>query len=81
MEQYDLASLRRKYRRKLCSLLFGPEVDVEVLKRSISKSELFGEISGGLYKNGQDRKSSDFDNGDGELRIHDSRRDGSTRMV
>ena len=81
MEQYDLASLRRKYRRKLCSLLFGPEVDVEVLKKSISKSELFGEVSGGICKNGYDRKSFDFDNGNGQLRIRDSRRDRSPRAV
>ena len=41
VEQYDLASLRRKYRRKLCALLFGPDVDAEALKRSVTKSEVF----------------------------------------
>lgn len=64
VELYDFAHLRRKYRRKLCSLLFGPEVDVEVMKRSILGSELFGGVAS---KNKNDhRKSFDFrmDNGD-----------------
>jgi len=59
VEQYDLASLRRKYRRKLCALLFGPDVDAEALKRSVTKSELFSEVGVGIYTNGHDRKSLD----------------------
>lgn len=59
VEQYDLASLRRKYRRKLCSLLFGPDVEVEALRKSISRSELFEEACIGLSKNGHERKSLD----------------------
>lgn len=53
MEQYDLAFLRRRYRRRLCGLLFGPDVDVELLKKTISKSELYGEMGTGTYKNGK----------------------------
>jgi hypothetical protein len=41
VELYDIGRLRRKYMRKLCSLLFGPEMDVETLKSSICKSVLF----------------------------------------
>lgn len=66
VELYDLAHLRKKYRRKLCRLLFGPDVDGEVLKASIFKSELFGGVGVGVgaYRNGNDGKSSDFE-GDG----------------
>jgi hypothetical protein len=45
IELYDIARLRTKYIRKLCSLLFGPEMDVEMFKRSICKSELFQEMA------------------------------------
>lgn len=65
MEQYDLAFLRVKYRRKLCRLLFGPEIDPEMLKKSISKSEVFLEGCVGTYKNGVDGKSFDFEMGNG----------------
>jgi isoamyl acetate esterase len=59
IELYDFAHLRRKYRRKLCSLLLGPEVEVDALKKSISKSELFRGVSGGVYTEGHTRKSFD----------------------
>jgi hypothetical protein len=39
-----------------------------LMKKSISKSELFGDIRGkevGAYKNGVDGKSSDFENSNG----------------
>jgi hypothetical protein len=71
VELYDLAHLRKKYRRKLCRLLFGPDVDGEVLKASIFKSELFGGVvvfggvGVGAYRNGNGGKSSDFE-GEGE---------------
>jgi len=43
IESQDIAYLRTKYIRELCSLLFGPEMDVEMLRKSICKSELFRE--------------------------------------
>jgi hypothetical protein len=61
--------------------LFGPDVDVEILKKSISKSELFGEVGGGLCKNGHNRKSFDFGIENGELHIGDIRRDRSPPAV
>ena len=61
VELYDLAHLRRKYRRKLCRLLFGPEVDGEALKASIFKSELFGGVGVGAFGNGVGGKSSDLE--------------------
>jgi isoamyl acetate esterase len=73
VEQYDLASLRRKYRRKLCTLLFGPEIDVELLKKSISKSELFAQGSVRVYDKGYSRKSFDLNMEYGDLRIGGNR--------
>lgn len=69
VEQYDLASLRRKYRRKLCALLFGPDVDAEALKRSVTKSELFSDVGVGIYTNGHDKKSLDTGIEHGVMRI------------
>ena len=63
VELYDFGHLRRKYRRKLCFLLFGPDVDVDALKRSVLKSELLTGVSK-MNKNGNVRKSYASENGD-----------------
>jgi isoamyl acetate esterase len=62
LEQYDLAFLRKKYMRKLCRLLFGPDIDVESLQKSISRSELFMD-SLEEHKKGSEGKSSDSQGG------------------
>jgi hypothetical protein len=66
METYDFAHLRRRYRRKLCCLLFGPDLDVELLRKMISKSDLYGEMGNGIYKN---PKSFDFEVEEDELHL------------
>jgi isoamyl acetate esterase len=65
IEQYDYAFLRKQYQRKMCRLLFGPDVDVELMKLSISKSELFGDIRARAYQNGGEGKSSDLEHRNG----------------
>jgi isoamyl acetate esterase len=62
VELYDFGHLRRKYRRKLCALLFGPDMDVEALKKSVFKSEVFAGVKNN--KNGHGRKSCALENGD-----------------
>ena len=79
MEQYDLSALRSKYRRKLCRLLFGPDVDPEMLKKSVFKSELFDDGSVGIYKNGADRKSSGLGDSNG-ICIGDTRNGTSSAV-
>ena len=71
MEQYDLAFLRARNRRKLCGLLFGPDMDVELLKKTISESEVYREIVNGSYKTG---KSFDFGVEEDELLVRRTRR-------
>lgn len=63
LEQYDLAFLRKKYMRKLCGLLFGPDIDVESLKKSISRADMFMDGLEG-YRDGNstsDGKSFDLE--------------------
>src|SRR5579859_6993540 len=79
MELYDLEYLRDKYRRKLCRLLFGPDVEAEVLKRSISKSELFGGVRNSAYTSNGAGKSSDFKNDSCEISMGGRRNVGSRR--
>jgi isoamyl acetate esterase len=71
IEQYDYSFLRRRYRRKLCWLLFGPDMDVELLRKTISQSELYGEMGTGIHKNG---KSFDFGDEEEGLHMRGSRR-------
>jgi hypothetical protein len=78
VEQYDLAFLRSRYRRKLCRLLFGPDIDVEVLKKSCSKGELFGG-GVGVCMNGA-LKSSDIGEENGGLYMREKRKGSRSLM-
>lgn len=80
VELYDLAHLRKKYRRKLCRLLFGPDIDGDALKASVFRSELFGGVGVGVegYRNGNTWKSSDFE-GEGVALCMKGRTNGSRR--